>query len=205
MRPPERIWNCKFYKITRTSNLPQKITEALRDPRKKKQSTTTGSIVFLLQSTALKLMGKTAWTQIVLSPGRRERYINIYIYKITQHMVPNIDGAICWKHPRHGTQCVIQYPTNRNPAQSLQENAITVLGARFYNSLPKYLRDIESVKTEKFKFELDKFLELIPDEPKLPNYVTASGSSSILDHLTHLRAQGIYRGGGVPDSAMEQS
>ena len=38
----------------------------------------------------------------------------------------------------------------------------------------KYLRDIESVKTEKFKVELDKFLELIPDEPKMPNYVTNS-------------------------------
>ena len=125
-------------------------------------------------------------------------------------MVPIIDGTMgnkikTRKHPRHGTQCVIQYPTNRNPAQSLQENTITVLGPHLYNSLPKYLRDIESVKTEKFKFELDKFLELIPDGPKLPNYVTASGSNSILDQLTHLRAQGIYRSGGVPDSAMEQS
>ena len=50
---------------------------------------------------------------------------------------------------------VIQYLTNRNPAQSLQENVITVFGIRLYNSLPKYLRDIESVKTEKFKFELE--------------------------------------------------
>ena len=58
--------------------------------------------------------------------------------------------------------------------------------------LPKYLRDIESVKTEKFKFELDKFQELIPDEPKIPKYVKASGSNSILDQLTHLRAQGIH-------------
>ena len=56
----------------------------------------------------------------------------------------------------------------------------------------------------KFQIELDKFMELIPDEPKMPNYVTASGSNSILDQLTHLRAQGIYRRGGVPDSAMEQ-
>ena len=56
-----------------------------------------------------------------------------------------------------------------------------------------------------FSFELDKFLELIPDLPKMPNYVTASGSNSILDQLTHLRAQGIYRSGGVPDSATEQS
>ena len=59
-----------------------------------------------------------------------------------------------------------------------------------YNLLPKYLGDIESDKTEKFKFELDKFLELIPDKPKIPNYVTASGSNSILDQLTQLRAQG---------------
>ena len=125
-------------------------------------------------------------------------------------MVLNIDGTIghtikTRKHPRHGTQCVIQYPINRNPAQSLQENVITVFGPRLYNSLPKYLRDIESVKTERFKFELDKFLDTIPDQPKMPNYVTASGSNSILDQLTHMRAQGIYHSGGVPDSAMEQS
>ena len=86
-------------------------------------------------------------------------------WKITQHTVPNIDGTKghkieTRKHPRHGTQCVIQYPTNINPAQSLEENAITVFGPRPNNSLPKYLGDIESVKTEKFKFELDKFLGL---------------------------------------------
>ena len=111
------------------------------------------------------------------------------------------------KHLRHGTQCVIQYPTKRNTAQSLQKNAITVtvFGHRLYNSLPKYLRDIESVKTEKFKFELDKFLELIPDQPKMSNYDTASGSNSIIDQHTHLRAQGIYETGGVPDSPLEQS
>ena len=77
--------------------------------------------------------------------------------------------------------------------------------AWLYNSLEKSLRDIESVKTEKFKFKPDKLLELIPDEPNMPNYVTSSGSNSILDQLTHLRAQGIYQSGGVPDSAVEQS
>ena len=116
--------------------------------------------------------------------------------------MPNIDGTMghtikIRKRPRHGIQCVIQCPTNRNPAQSLQENVITVFEPRLYNSLPKYLRDIESVKTEKFKFELDKFLHTIPDQPKMPNYVAGSGSNSILDQLTHLRAQGIYQSGGV--------
>ena len=98
---------------------------------------------------------------------------------------------------------VCLYPTNRSTTQSLQENAITVLGPQLYNSLPKYLIDIESVKTEKFKCELNKFLEYIPDEPKMPNYVTAARSNSILDQQSHLRAQGIDQGGGVPDSAME--
>ena len=77
-------------------------------------------------------------------------------------MVPNIDGTMghkikTRKHPRHGTQCLIQYPTNRNPAQSIQENTITVFGHRLYNSLPKHLQDIKSVKTEKFKLEFDEF------------------------------------------------
>ena len=93
----------------------------------------------------------------------------------------------------------------RNPAKFLQENEITVFGPRLYNSLPKYLRDIESVKTGKIKFELDKFLYTIPVQPKMSNYVTASGSNSILDQLTHLSVQGIYHNGGDPDSAMEQS
>ena len=89
------------------------------------------------------------------------------------------------KQKRQGTQCVIQYPTNRNPAQYLQENAITVFGPRLYNLLPKYLRDIESVKTEKFKFELDKFLELIPESQKYPTMsphleATASSTCSLI-------------------------
>ena len=58
---------------------------------------------------------------------------------ITQYMVPNIDGTMghnikTRKHPRHGTLCVIQHPTNRNPAHSLLENAITAIGLRLYNS-----------------------------------------------------------------------
>ena len=106
-------------------------------------------------------------------------------------MVPNIDGTMGHKIEtiklrRHGTQCVIQYPTNWNIAQSLQENTITVFGIRLYNSLPKDLRDIKSVKTEKLKFELGKYLEFIPDEPKMPNYGTAARNNSILDEQSNL-------------------
>ena len=106
-------------------------------------------------STALKLLGRAARTQIILSPETPWKlYNNIYLEDNTAY------GAKYWwhdgnkiktrKHPRHGTQCLIQYLTNGNTAQSLQENAITVFGSLLYNLLPKYLRDIESVKTKKF-------------------------------------------------------
>ena len=39
----------------------------------------------------------------------------------------------------------------------------------------------------------------------MTNYVTAARSNSILDKLSHLRAQCICKGGGVPDSAKEKS
>ena len=53
------------------------------------------------------------------------------------------------------------------------------------------ISETTSVKTEKLKLKLDEFLEFIPDEPKMANYVTAAGINSILGQLSHLRAQGI--------------
>ena len=87
-------------------------------------------------------------------------------------------------HPRHGTQCVVEYIINRN----IQVNALTVFEPHLYTLLPKYLR-ASKVKSKRFKFELNKFLEIIPNEPKMANYVTAARSNSILDQLSHRRAQ----------------
>ena len=76
---------------------------------------------------------------------------------------------------------------------------LTVFWSGLYNSLPKYLRDIEIVKTDKFKFQLDKIFELIPDKPKMPNYVTGARSNDIHGQLSQCSSWGIYQGGGVPD------
>ena len=102
-------------------------------------------------------------------------------------MEPNIDETMghkikTRKHPRHGTQCIIQHPSNRNPAQSLQENAITVFGPWLYNLLPKYLIHIESVKSEKLKFGLTNFSSSFLMSQKCPTMsshqeVTASYTS----------------------------
>ena len=56
----------------------------------------------------------------------------------------------------------------------------------------------------KFNFLLDKFLEHIPDEHALPNNVTTSSSSSILDQPSLIVGLKEYTKmhGGVPDSAV---
>ena len=69
-------------------------------------------------------------------------------------MVPNTEGTEGHRintrnHQRHETHFVMGYMKNRNPSQSLQENVITAFELRLYNSLPKYLRDMISVKIEK--------------------------------------------------------
>ena len=122
-------------------------------------------------STALELLGKTARTQIVLSPETSwTSYNYIYLEDNTAYIAKYwwYNGTQNKNQKTSKTSNTVRYSTNRSPAQSLQENAITVFGPRLYNSLPKYLKDIKSVKTEKFKFELAKFLDLIPDGPKCP-------------------------------------
>ena len=80
---------------------------------------------------------------------------------------------------------------------SIQQTETSTIPSKklLYYSLPRYLRNIKSDKTEKFKFELDKFLGFIPDEPKMLNYVTAARSNGIPDQQSQFRAQGIYQGG----------
>ena len=143
---------------------------------------------------------------VLHSSGTKNVYIILLLSFIIVHIFFNGKGGECIIMNEH----IYTYITNIlviNTAFILWPPILSIIFKiiNLFNSLPKYLRDIESAKTEKFKFKLDKFLELIPDQPNMPNYVTSSGSNSILDQLTHLRAQGIYQSGGVPDSAMEQS
>ena len=58
-------------------------------------------------------------------------------------------------------------------------------------SLLKYLQDMSNVKTEKFKLELDKFPELIPNKVKMAYYVTAYTRRITIDQPSHNWAQGI--------------
>ena len=75
------------------------------------QRTFTYKITYI--GTALKLLGKTARTQLYSLQRRSECYIIIYIWKITQHMVPNIDGTM--GHIINNWQCKVESLSVRRP------------------------------------------------------------------------------------------
>ena len=98
------------------------------------------------------------------------------------------------KHPRHGTQCLIQSPTNRNPAQSIKENAITVFGPRLHNCLSDCQNIRETAKVLKLKnlnVGSTNFYSLFLMSPKYPTVIpqqeaTASSASYVIVGLKEL-------------------
>ena len=116
---------------------------------------------------------------------RRDRYRIIYVWKVLEGHVPNVNSKISSKpHVRLGRMCEI--PTVKNGKQSKIINAsFPVHGQRLFNTLPKCLRDITGVKLDTFKRALDKYLKRVPDEPQLPGYTAyRRTSSNSLIHMT---------------------
>ena len=122
---------------------------------------------------------------------RRERYIIIYIWKIINDIVPNLnyDGEnliTTYNNPRRGTLCRI--PPMKRTWQRLQtqiEGSIIVNGPRLYNCLPKSVRGTKHTLTS-FKKDLDGVLTTIPDQPCLPHYYQVVEGNSIRQQKTEM-------------------
>ena len=101
---------------------------------------------------------------------RRERYQIIYMWKILENLVPNINSSIKSKeHPRLGRLCISSVADNPKTS-SLRNNTLLFKGVKLFNSLPKQIRELKNVTIEKFKKALDEHLRNIPDEPQIIGY-----------------------------------
>ena len=58
--------------------------------------------------------------------------------------------------------------------QNRREKSFQVHGAKLFNILPKKLINSKSKEIEEFKSLLDNFLQFIPDEPKVGEYVPSA-------------------------------
>ena len=78
-------------------------------------------------------------------------------------LLPNIGISI--KHDsthRNG----LSLHTMDAKVSNLRKNTIQYIAPRLYNHLPKYIRNHDG-SMDSFKLQLDEFLALIPDEPRL--------------------------------------
>ena len=116
---------------------------------------------------------------------RRERYTCIYVWKVLEGRVPNF-GLKSTQSIRRGRNCIVP-PVRRTGSQrnqTIRFNSMAVLGPRLFNHLPSGVRDITDCSVDTFKRSLDKHLDTIPDEPRLPRLVRycSRASNSILEY-----------------------
>ena len=117
------------------------------------------------------------WTRLqklkMLSQERRmERYRIIYIWKILEDLAPNCGVHLTVANERLGRKVKIPslIPGGRQAIQSMREQSFQIHGARLFNCLPKKIRNIR-IYQEDFKEALDRYIEKIPDQPRMNTLV----------------------------------
>ncbi len=123
----------------------------------------------------------------IYSPQRRrERYRIIYVWKILEGLVPNVNEEVnSYNHTRHGRKCQIRRIVGQRKICSLIEESFCIQGPKLFNLLPKHLRDLSGVSLDIFKKGIDDFLSKIPDEPQLIGYTAMrkADSNSLVDMI----------------------
>ena len=139
--------------------------------------------------------GEDYWTR--LSPlhlysleRRRERYRIIYVWKILEGLVPNLEvnEIRCTESSRNGRMCIIPSMAKRTSTHltNMREGSFCIDGTRLFNSVPKDIRDLTGVDVAKFKEKLDEFLSAVPDEPQCCGYTADRRAES--NSLLHMVA-----------------
>ena len=105
------------------------------------------------------------------------------MWKIVEGLVPNC-GLEVTHSERRGREIQVPIAKGSQKVKSLREQIFQVSGGNIYNSLPKSIRNLKKVSVEEFKSKLDKYLELIPDEPKVGTYIPSVCISSQQDLQT---------------------
>jgi hypothetical protein len=119
------------------------------------------------------------YTKLYSLQRRRERYRMIYVWKILEKLVPNINNSIIsHNHIRHGRKCFIPVINASAKINKLREASLPIHGARLFNALPNAVRNLSNTSILKFKSAVDKFLRTVPDEPQIPGLTICRRASS---------------------------
>ena len=86
---------------------------------------------------------------------------------------------------RRGRMIIPNRVQNDSPAavRKARENSLGVRGSRIFNLLPDSIRTLNTQHIDRFKNNLDIFLENIPDQPTVTGLGRAAESNSLLHQL----------------------
>ena len=108
---------------------------------------------------------------------------------------PKLKNWLEWYiHPHKGRLVQITRPKGANAkALEIGRQTFPVNGGTLFNSLPYNLRNLTDVSMDRFKGELDSFLETVPDCP-LSSYlfpdpinpISGKNSNCLIDWIRHL-------------------
>ena len=124
---------------------------------------------------------------------RRERYQTIYLWSMIEAKVPNIASASGTPLVRTQSEITsrrgrtIRTPTiKRSRYSTLRYYSLPFHGARLFNKLPAFLRNLTNISKDTFKYHLDLFLKTVPDEPLMLGYTQfrQAQSNSLVDMIT---------------------
>ena len=116
---------------------------------------------------------------------RRERYMVIFLWKISQGMVSGYDVTFTSGGGRRGRSIVPNPVVRSAPSmvRNAREHSLGVKGAKLFNLLPETLRSMNTDHVDYFKNNLDIFLSSVPDQPTMTGLGRAAESNSLLDQL----------------------
>ena len=115
---------------------------------------------------------------------RRERYLIIFVWKISMKMVKGYKMDFMYS-PRRGWSATPKPISKSAPAsvRKARKGSLAVKGAALFNICPRGLRDMASGHQERFKDNLDAWLQTIPDQPTINDCQRAAISNSLLHQV----------------------
>jgi len=105
-----------------------------------------------------------------------ERHQIIYSWKILEGIAPNF-GIKLYTSTRQGHPQIKQCATGK--IRAIREGSLHIRGPQLFNSLPVNIRGQIGCSVTSFKHKLDKYLQSIPDKPKIPGYTIETDTNSI--------------------------
>ena len=124
---------------------------------------------------------------------RRERYMVIFLWKMSQGLVSGYSLPFTSKHNRTGRKALpaIVHASSPSAVRNARAGSLAVRGAQLFNLLPLHLRNSDHGDILMFKNHLDIFLSDIPDEPTIPGLTRRAKTNSLLDQIPLLASSTI--------------